>query len=147
MRMHYLQVRSEFEAKAKNYDLAHCRVNSAMGLHEMERRSAVERLVKGNGNFLSIGCGTCWSLNYFRSRLNCFGVDVSPGMLKQCRQDSLDVCLAYGEMLPIKDNSFDTVLCLNMFQYVKDPLSLFLEVKRVMKGKGLFIFDFKIYIL
>ena len=143
MQAHYLNVRTEFDKKTSDYDLNHSIANSSMGLHEIARRSAVERLVKGNGRFLSIGCGTCWSIKHFAGRFTCNGVDVSLEMLKQCKQDNLEVCLAYGEILPIKDNAFDTVLCLNMFQYVKEPLSLLFEVKRVINGKGRFIFDFK----
>ena len=61
----------------------------------------------------------------------------------ECKNNKLKVCQAFGEVLSVRSNTLDCVLCINMFHYVKDPLNLFLEIKRVTKEKGIFIFDFK----
>ena len=140
---HYLKVESEFDRKANTYDVLHAQSHSTMGLHELVRRRLVEKLVQGYGNLLSIGCGPGWYLKNFSERFSCFGVDISIEMLKQCKNNKLKVCQAFGEVLSVRSNTFDCVLCINMFQYVKDPLNLFLEIKRVTKEKGIFIFDFK----
>lgn len=140
----YKKVRSEFDKKANTYDKQHSGKYTTMGLREAIRRNHIIKIVKHSEKLLSIGCGTCWYLKYFSQEgYQCFGVDISLKMLEQCKQKVQKVCLASGEDLPFMNQTFDHVLCSNMLQYVDDPLSLFLEVKRVMKGEGLLIFDFK----
>ncbi|MFX0200751.1 MAG: class I SAM-dependent methyltransferase [Candidatus Hodarchaeota archaeon] len=143
MRKYYPKIISQFDRKASTYDVSHTRQYSTMALHEMIRRRRVEELVQGYGNLLAIGCGTGWCLKKFSDHFSCFGIDISMNMLKQCKESNLRVCCAYGEKLPIKSNTCDYVLCINMFQYICDPLALLLEIKRVMKGKGTLILDFK----
>ena len=143
VREYYSKIISEFDRKASTYDISHSLRYSTMGLHEMVRRRRVEKLVLGHGNLLALGCGTGWCLKNFSHRFSCFGIDISMKMLKQCKKSNLRVCCAYGEELPIKSNACDYVLCINMFQYVRDPLALLLEIKRVINGTGTVIFDFK----
>jgi ubiquinone/menaquinone biosynthesis C-methylase UbiE len=70
-------------------------------------------------------------------------MDISGGMLMQCRKDNLNVCLADSEKIPFKDETFDVVVCINMFQYIENPFIFLEEVKRVVQKNGLFVFDFK----
>jgi len=144
MRANYSAIKEEFDGKARDYDELHCRSDCIMGVNERSRRRGLTELVQGNGHLLSLGCGTGWCLDHFSRRgYSCIGVDISFEMLKQCAQRNVTVCHAYAERLPIKSMAFEHVLCSNMFQYVKDPLSFLLEVKRVMNDKGVLVFDFK----
>jgi ubiquinone/menaquinone biosynthesis C-methylase UbiE len=143
MRKYYSKIISQFDRKASTYDVSHTRVYSTMGLHEILRRLRVEELIQGYGNLLAVGCGTGWCLKKFSDHFSCFGIDISMNNLKQCKESNLRVCCAYGEKLPIKSNTCDYLLCINMLQYIRDPLALLLEIKRVMNGKGTLILDFK----
>jgi len=145
MSQKYVAVRNEFDQKAKTYEKEHINQFTTMGLHEMIRRHHLKQIVnKHSGKLLSIGCGTGWCLKHFSQHgLQCFGMDISGGMLMQCRKHNLNVCLADSEKIPFKDGTFDIVVCINVFQYIEKPSSFLEEVKRVSQKDGLFIFDFK----
>ena len=46
---------------------------------------------------------------------------------------------ADAEKLPIKNNSIDTVLMLQVLEYLKNPVNTFLETERIMKPKAVLI--------
>ncbi|MFY9556309.1 MAG: class I SAM-dependent methyltransferase [Blastocatellia bacterium] len=50
-----------------------------------------------------------------------------------------------GEMVPFEDNSFDAVLCYDVFEHVQDPEKTLAEVYRVLKPGGLFLTVFPPY--
>jgi ubiquinone/menaquinone biosynthesis C-methylase UbiE len=141
----YNAVRNEFDQKAMDYEKKHINQFTTMGLHEMIRRHRLKQIVnKDSGKLLSIGCGTGWCLKHFSEQgLQCFGMDISGGMLMQCRKDNLNVCLADSEKIPFKDETFDIVVCINVFQYIENPFIFLEEVKRIAQKNGLFVFDFK----
>lgn len=144
MNENYQMIQSEFDRKASTYDEHHTEKNTTMALHERIRRNHVKEMLQNYGKLLSIGCGTCWCLKYFSyNGYQSFGVDISRGMLMQCKGEDLNVCLANAENLPFINQIFDNVLCTNTFQYLEDPSSLFSEVNRVMKSEAIFVFDFK----
>lgn len=143
MKTHYSNLISIFDRKSNKYDAEHSDRYSTMGLHERIRRRLVQKIVDGKGSLLDIGCGPGWYLNRFSKSYSCFGIDISHKMLKQCGDLKNTSCVAYGEALPIKSNSMDCILCINMFQYIKDPFAFLLEIKRVIKHDGICILDFK----
>ncbi len=139
----YEKVAQEFNCKARFYDKDHLEPNSIMGLHQRLRSLWVNELVNGKGRMLEVGCGTGLNLKSLSYRVDCVGIDISMGMLKEGRGKNLDVCGANGEILPFKDKSFDYVLCINALQYFDRLPIVVSEIKRVLREEGRFIFDFK----
>lgn len=52
------------------------------------------------------------------------------------RRTPLVNLVARGEQLPLRDHSFDLVICTQVLQYVPNPGALLLEVHRVLKPNG-----------
>ena len=139
----YYEVAQHFDAKAHSYDDLHLVPDSIMGLHQWLRNHWTNELARGKGRLLEIGCGTGINLTALSDRFECVGIDVSTGMLRECKSKKLTVSLASGEVLPFKRRTFDCVVCVNASQYIEDLFALFAEVDRVLKTKGLFVLDFK----
>lgn len=87
------------------------------------------------GRTLDLGCGI--------GRLTTdFGIDLSPKMLALAkhRRPNKKFKLCDGWMIPYKDNYFDSVFSLFMFQHIPDDNkdSYMIEVYRVLKPGGKF---------
>ena len=90
---------------------------------------------------LDLGIGTGASLQYYlRDRGHIFGIDLSTGMLQQCRQRLADqgrtnatLFQANALELPFADNVFDHVFISHVISVVSDPVSLVREAQRVAK--------------
>lgn len=91
---------------------------------------------------LDIGIGTGVSLSYYpldRGRI--VGIDLSAGMLRQCRKkirelgmDRVFVFQANALALPFADNTFDHVFISHVISVVSDPVALIREAQRVAKA-------------
>jgi len=89
---------------------------------------------------LDLGIGTGTSLNYYPQRGRVFGVDLSSGMLRECRKKirerGLDHAFVFqGDALrlPFADNTFDHVFISHVISVVSDPYRLVSEAQRVAK--------------
>lgn len=91
-----------------------------------------------------ICCGNGESFQLFGEQMSLgLGVDISLNMLvsAQCRfsSDSLYFIQGDATRLPIRDNSFDTVIMLGGIHHVPDRQALFREINRILKTGGRFI--------
>jgi len=87
---------------------------------------------------LEVGCGTChWLEGLQASGLSLMGVDKSYAMLKQARalQKTL-LCQAAAESLPLKDESYDFIYCVNALHHFSEPQTFIREVQRVLMPGG-----------
>jgi phosphatidylethanolamine/phosphatidyl-N-methylethanolamine N-methyltransferase len=89
---------------------------------------------------LDLGIGTGVSLNFYPRRGQIIGVDLSPGMLRECRKkvqergmDHVTVFQADALRLPFADDAFDHVFMSHVISVVSDPYRLIGEVQRVAK--------------
>jgi phosphatidylethanolamine/phosphatidyl-N-methylethanolamine N-methyltransferase len=90
---------------------------------------------------LDMGIGTGQSLNFYPSdRGRIVGVDLSAGMLRECRKkireqglDRATVFQANALELPFEDSTFDHVFISHVISVVSDPVKLVREAQRVAK--------------
>lgn len=85
-----------------------------------------------NGNNLDLGCG---SYSYLPS----VGFDLSEMMLKLNDNCQEKVVGDLEKPLPFPDDKFDSVTAVFVFNYVGNYQRLLIEIKRVLKEKGIFL--------
>lgn len=97
--------------------------------------------IQGDETVLDLGIGTGVSLNYYPTdRGRIVGVDLSPGMLRECRKkirqrnlDRVTVFQGNALNLPFADSTFDHVFISHVISVVSDPVQLVREAQRVAK--------------
>ena len=126
--MRTAQVRETFDAHAREFD-AWFGENKELYLSELDAlRAAGPR-----GNVLDVGVGS----GAFASKLGVqLGVDVSRGVLELSRGRGLPVVQGDATQLPIRDNTFDTVVISFTICFVDDAMAMLKEASRVMKEDG-----------
>ena len=96
--------------------------------------------IQDTDRVLDLGIGTGVSLNYYPQRGKIVGVDLSAGMLRECRKkirerglDHAHVFQANALELPFADDTFDHVFISHVISVVSDPYTLVKEAQRVAK--------------
>ncbi len=95
---------------------------------------------------LDLGCGTGQLLGRLAAKfpdLQGIGLDLSPVMLKQARQNNqyhprLIYCRGNAQSLPFADHQFDAVFNTISFLHYPNPQEVFAEVSRVLHPQGQF---------
>jgi phosphatidylethanolamine/phosphatidyl-N-methylethanolamine N-methyltransferase len=89
---------------------------------------------------LDLGIGTGASLGFYPPHGRVIGIDLSAGMLRECRKkireqgfDHVTVFQANALQLPFADNTFDHVFISHVITVVSDPYMLVREAQRVCK--------------
>ena len=80
---------------------------------------------------LDVGCGPGFTMELFAPLVQVKGVDSDKDMVSSCQIRGLDVALGTAEELPFDDGAFDLVYCSFLLLWVKDPLTVIKEMKRV----------------
>jgi phosphatidylethanolamine/phosphatidyl-N-methylethanolamine N-methyltransferase len=132
------------EASTKKiYDIQSVFYDATFGrLVKRRVATAVSHLDIGRDDLvLDLGIGTGVSLNYYpidRGRI--VGIDLSAGMLRECRKkirqrglNRATVFQANALELPFADSTFDTVFISHVISVVSDPVKLVRESQRVAK--------------
>ncbi len=93
------------------------------------------------GSVLDVGCGPGMMFRYLLDRgFECFGVDLSPNMIEECRRQfgaerAAHFAVGKIEGLAFPDSSLDLILCLGVIEYVDADAAL-QELVRVLKPSG-----------
>lgn len=82
---------------------------------------------------LDVGCGPGIVMDIVQERMKVKGVDIDPETVRQCRSRGLDAATATGERLPFEDSTFDLVYCSFLLLWIKDPVQVVSEMKRVSR--------------
>lgn len=89
---------------------------------------------------LDLGIGTGASLGFYPRHGRIIGIDLSAGMLRECRKrvresemNHVTVFQANALQLPFADDSFDHVFISHVITVVSDPYMLIREAQRVCK--------------
>jgi len=102
------------------------------------RKKYLNSIIKDkNKLILDLGCGSGEIVEDISEVNKVIGIDFVPEFLKKARFDTIE-----GDVnnLPLKNNMFDVVLGVNLFQYINDKNKVVDEGYRVLKNGG------KIYI-
>lgn len=94
-------------------------------------------------SIMDFGCGTGSLLEALSAEgLDPIGVDISPGLLKRCRdrdiQETPRIVQVDGKRLPFRDDSFDAITVYIVLMYIADDdlVQLLQEFARVLKPNG-----------
>ncbi len=95
---------------------------------------------------LDLGCGSGrYALSVYKRAKKVIGVDISEKMIEIAMEKltlnmSTKFLVGDATSIPFKNQYFDVIVSLGMFEYLKDP-SLFLrEINRILKFNGDFLF-------
>ncbi|MDX8047075.1 class I SAM-dependent methyltransferase [Gracilibacillus sp. S3-1-1] len=93
------------------------------------------------GSLLEIGAGTGKDSLYFKEQgLNTISTDISPEMVKLCKEKGLSAKVMNFSSIDFPNNHFDSIWALNCLLHVskEDIKGALNEIKRVLKPSGLF---------
>jgi ubiquinone/menaquinone biosynthesis C-methylase UbiE len=100
---------------------------------------------RATGETLEVALGTGLNLPEYPTDVRLTGLDLTPEMLALARRRALDegvpVALCEGDVqaMPFADATFDTVVCTWAMCSVPDERAAILEMKRVLRSRGLLI--------
>jgi len=94
---------------------------------------------------LDLGCGYGCYTEYFRNiGADIIGIDgsdeminIAKGKFTNCDFKTIDIT----KKLPFDDDTFDIVFCNQVLMDIEDITSVFSEVKRILKSRGIFYFS------
>jgi methionine biosynthesis protein MetW len=99
----------------------------------------VDSLLKHGEKLLDIGCGNGSLIDITTEKFaEVHGCDISKTAIQEAKKRGIRaVCVDLNEVfLPYKSGSFDVIICLEVLDYVFDPLHLLCEIKRILRSKG-----------
>ena len=88
------------------------------------------------GRVLDVGCGIGDMLSY---RQNTVGLDVNPLNVDFCQKRQLEAYVMKPDIIPFRDETFDSVLLDNVLEHIEKPSLLFKEIRRVLKPDGILL--------
>lgn len=89
---------------------------------------------------LDLGCGTGAVLEELTAFSEPIGLDMSPLALRFCRERGLGrLLIGRGEWLPVRGESVDAVIALDVFEHIDDHAAAFREAARVLKPGGVLV--------
>jgi len=104
--------------------------------------------IKPGDVVLEVSIGSGWNFKNTPKDANLFGLDISKGMLHQCKNNfkkwkiEADLFLGSAEFLPFKDNTFDVVFHIGGINFFNDKERAINEMYRVAKpGTTIIIID------
>ena len=130
--------RVEYDAVAPTFD------NRYAGQNYDQTTDAVRRFIGtvSRRSVLEVGCGTGHWLDVIRGDAALLvGVDRSLGMLRRAQKPASPALLVQGtaELLPLRAQLFDRVLCVNALHHFPDPEGFVAECRRVLRPGGSFL--------
>ncbi|NJE25547.1 class I SAM-dependent methyltransferase [Thermococcus sp. MV5] len=108
-------------------------------VNRTEKKLVFSMIKSKNGKALDLGCGTGnYTLELYTRGFDVVGVDLSEEMLKIARKKlpRVKFIRANAYSLPFKENTFDLVLTITMFEFIHKPELALNEIYRVLRPGG-----------
>jgi ubiquinone/menaquinone biosynthesis C-methylase UbiE len=105
--------------------------------HRMEYMSELE--VGPGDRLLEVSIGTGTNIKHLPAGVDCYGLDISHGMLEQCQKNlkrwgrEVELFLGNAEALPFKDEQFDSILHVGGINAFNDRQEAIHEMIRVAR--------------
>lgn len=143
-------IKNYYDIFAPHYDHFYEEIDYAVWAALLQNH--LDQLLPLPRRILEVGCGTGALLQHLVSRRDqyCVGLDLSAGMLQQCRNKfapTPKMALVQGDLLAscFRENCFDAVLGVFSFfnLYPHDERQKLLqEIRRILQMNGIFLTDF-----
>lgn len=118
--------------------------------YEVSRREKAEKIISilqdfsgrdlGQSDCLDLGCANGIITNFIKGKFHSiFGVEIDEKLVREAVRDHLRDCIfivANGGKTPFKPQSFDVIVCTQVYEHVPDPKSLSDEIWRLLKPGG-----------
>ena len=96
---------------------------------------------KKNGNILDIGCGNGrFLLDCKKLGWNAYGIEIDKEAAEIAKKNRIKIFSSLKKAR-FKDNLFDTITIWDALEHMPDPMSSFLEIKRILKKNGNLIIE------
>ncbi len=122
------------EVEFQTYHDSFVGVFSIAGYNVPEKVGEILNDTCGTGLCLDVGCGILPQPSYMKActRMHFFGMDPFTGDEPR----TFPFAQAYGEYIPFKEDTFDTVLYASVIDHLYDPLRSLRDANRVLKEDG-----------
>lgn len=100
------------------------------------RHQVITEMTRGAGRALDVGCGSSVIL---QSLNDAVGLDVQANKLRFMRRYGIPVIQGSVTALPLRDASFDCVVCSEVLGELPDDPGIFAELTRVLREGGLLV--------
>ena len=126
------------------YDVQSMFYDKTFGAGQRDIETAITHMeIQDTDVVLDVGIGTGASLHFYPHNGRIIGIDLSGGMLRECRKkireqqrDNVMVLQGNALDLPFADDSFDHVFISHVISVVSDPFLLIREAQRVAKSRS-----------
>lgn len=139
----------------KNYQAKVMKHHNAHSADKVETENALNNekyyQIKNNcyGKIIDLGCGNgTTTFKFIKDGFKIYSIDFAEKMLlrfrERCKLKKVNtITLARGDLceLPYKAESFNCAVCFSTLYYIKNKEQLINEIYRVLKTRGLVIFD------
>lgn len=135
---------------AKKFDEIAHKFDSISNSYTLTRR-CMEVLKHIRGRCLEVGAGTGNVIFYIKNKKDYILSDISPKMCRVAKQKhNVNVVCCDAENLSFQDETFDTILSLEVMYYLSNPENFIKEARRILKDRGNIVIvmanqDMKIY--
>ncbi len=120
-------------------------IENPVSSHGERRRAEITKLLLQPGRnerILDVGCGEGYQMSYIIEHTDfAVGIDISRNKLREAkiRVENVDFVRASSENLPFQPETFDKILCLELFEHLENPSKTTNEINSILRKHGILV--------